>query len=148
MLRCVWVRVSTASLSDTMRRHPDNTEQPFYFTTFKSCLCFDSSTSISIDHDSYQYSITSTSLPSQQPRLSFAQTPTDTVADLEASLETSILAFKAANCDVIQLNLKEFVFGLVALYLGGALVGAIDIFVALCIWRQEDGRDAGERGNG
>ena len=52
-------------------------------------------------------------------------------------LETSILEFEAANCDVIQLNLKEFVFGLVALYLGGGLVGIINIFVGVCVWRQD-----------
>ena len=52
-------------------------------------------------------------------------------------LETSILAFDATNCDVIELNLKEFVFGLVALYLGGGLVSVINVFVGVCVWKQD-----------
>ena len=115
----------------------------------KSCLCFDSSTSIPVDHDPNQYSIT-TFIPSQQPLLSSVPPTVAALADLETSLETSILAFEATNCEVIQLNLREFVFGLVGLYLGGAVVGAIDILVAICIWLQEgsSGRSHGKSRQG
>ena len=64
---------------------------------------------------------------------------------MEATLETSILAFEAPNCEVIELNLKEFVFGLVGLYLAGSLVGVINVFVGVCVWKQEDeyGKNSG-----
>ena len=107
----------------------------------QSCLCFDSSRSIPISHDPHHYSSLSTAFPFEASS-SHPATTFDLIA-LQETLDTSILAFAAKNCDVIQLNLREFVYGLVALYLGGALASAVDVAVAICIWRREETRISG-----